>query len=400
MFGVSGKFLIVVFVMLTSIRLWSFHLIPNVVFVGCEYISIVILVINHLIHNKVFDYSKLNFKTQVGGLIVIPFVSGIGAWAFHNQSFIDSLIITRYSLFWLLYFVLHYFDINPKSIIKLMLFTGCVWAALTVVQQFTYPIYYFFTRSDSYQDNISIYRAGVYRYMLYRHHYGIFLGLFFFHRFLLTKVLKNLIPVLVSIVGFYYFGTRQFAFGFLFCLVALSLMQKGGARALAVTFIVVFCFILYEYQDVLFGDYIEMTSSQISDDDDIRVVAMTYYLLDYWPSALAYLIGNGVPHYKSMYGKEIQSIEQGLGLFRSDIGIFGSFNIYGIFYVINVFWLNLKGLKSQFYNKGTVYLKLVFINSLLLIFITDYYSHISAIPFFCFVLYLVDKSYESKKNNL
>jgi hypothetical protein len=389
------RFAFILIVTLLSIRLWSFHGIPDSIYDGLEFLVLVCVLFTFLTNFRKLEYRNIQFKTNVYLLILLPLLSAFGALIFHDQGLHHSLLILRTNFFWLLYFVLHIFNIPVKDIIKMMLIVGFIWVVLTIVQQFTYPLYLFFTRSE--EEGKSILRAGVYRFMLYRHHYGLFLVLFFYSRYLKTKAAKHLVLVLVGLIGFYYFGTRQFAVAAIACLVIASVMQRGSAKFYSILLVTVLLGALYYFQDILFSGYIEMTSSQLESEDEIRMLAASFYLFEYWPHWFATIIGNGMNHSFSTYGMEISKIEESMRFFRSDIGLIGAFSKFGILYVINLLWINFKGLKGKYYTAETGYLRLFFLNTIMLLFISEYFSHPSAIPFFCFILYLVDKSYQSKK---
>lgn len=209
--------------------------------------------------------------------------------------------------------------------------------------------------------------------------------------------MKNLIFVLIALIGFYYFGTRQFGAAVLVCLVIAAFMQKGTAKIYSVTVIILIGIVLAIYSDELFGELIKMTDSEIGSEDNVRLLAGRFYLLEFWPSWLAVLTGNGVEHSLSVYGNEMKRIYENLYFFRSDVGLIGALNKFGIFYVMNLIWLNLKGLNSIYYSHTNKWLKLFFYNALFLLIISEGYSHPSTIPFFCFIFYLVDKSYDSKR---
>ena len=64
------------------------------------------------------------FKNNVAFFIIIPIISTIPAFIFHQQSFEYSFLAIRTIIYWLLYFLLHYYNINEKKIIRLIVFVG------------------------------------------------------------------------------------------------------------------------------------------------------------------------------------------------------------------------------------------------------------------------------------
>lgn len=386
------KYGFVVFTTLVSIQLWSFTGLDDFVYSVLEMLVLFglfyFLLVNRLNHKK------LVFRNNVILFICIPLLSSLGAFVFHEQSFGLSLLALRTNFFWLLYIVLHILDIPVRKIINLMIFVGLVWIFLTVIQQFTFPTYYFATKNEN--ETYYFLRAGVYRFMLNRHHYGVFIVLFFFYNFLITKRLYNLYFVAIGLVGFYYYGTRQFAVAVLACMGYTMFLIKGRSRFLAISSLAACVFLLLMYKDTLFGEYLEMTNNQLEKDDDIRLIAAHFFFYDYWPHWFAMVTGNGIPHYLSSYGMEVNDLKVTYRLFRSDVGIIGAFNQYGILYIVNILWLIIKGLRNRYYTPKTKYLKLIFLNLLILLPLSEFFGNGSAIPFFCFILYLVDKSFENK----
>jgi hypothetical protein len=311
-----------------------------------------------------------------------------------------TLGLLRTNFIWLLYFVLHIFNISKQQIIKLMIFVGAVWIFLTVVQQFTYPTYYFYSRDDEYK---SIYRAGVYRYMLSGRQYGLFFLLFFFYKYLTTERLLYLLFVFAGLAGFYYYGTRQFAVAAIVCMGIAVLYLRGSAKWKNILFGVACILLILPFSNDLFGSYIEMTNNQLEyEDENIRMLAANFYLNDYWPGWGAKILGNGMGHHESDYGQEMLFITKVLHLYRSDVGIIGAFNQNGIFYVLNILAFNIKGIWMKFSNPNDKYLKLFFYSSVVTILLNQSYTSAGAMPFHCMILYLIDLSIkeQKEKNNI
>ncbi len=387
------KFGIVALTALVSIRLWSFdkvsegklNLIEIAILLGL--ISIVLYGYNK-IHSK-----RLLFKYNVHFFLWLPFLSAYGALLYHHQSIGLSLLVLRTNFFWLLYFVLHIFNIPKKKIINLMIFIGSVWIFLTVIQQFTYPHYYFYSRDDNDQ---SIYRAGVYRYMVVGHQYGDFILFYFFYKFLTTRKITNLIFVFLGLLGLYFYGTRQFALSAVICMGFAAFLVSGMNRIYMMAFLCVAAVVVFIFRDQLFGQYVELTEEQLKYGDDIRMLSANFFLTEYWPSRLARLIGNGAAYAASLYGKEVVHINLYMHFYRSDVGIIGAYNQFGILYALNILWANIRGLTGRYFNSENNYLRLFFLNALLLMVLSEYYSNPTVIPFYCFIFYLVDKSLEEK----
>lgn len=387
----------VCFAVLVSLRFFSFSAVPDAVNSALEIGVTFFLIILILLQSAKLKRLPLPFIKNVRYMILIPLILGsTGALFFHDQGLVASFWRQRTLFIWLLYPVLHLFNIPSKKIIKLIVVCGCVWAFLTIIQQFTYPFYLFYEQSDA--DGTSIFRAGVYRFRILIFHYCIFMTFYFFNEFLVSRKTLTAAMILFSMMGMYYLGTRQFAVGVVACLITYSVLQRGKLRFMAIIVIGLTAVGLFAFKDVLFGDYIEMTNDQLSSDDDIRLVSYDYFLFKNWPGWGAYLIGNGVASASSEYGQKVLNMANNFRVYASDVGIVGSFNTYGIFYVINLLILIGKVLLTKFQSPEDNYLKLPFFNALLLFILTDYFLVPSVIPFWCLVLYLIDKARVTKSN--
>lgn len=389
-----GKYLIVAVIALVSIQLWSFDKLSD-----GKLNSVEILLIFGMLAIVIYGYNKiykntLIFKYNVHFFIWIPFLSAYGALLYHHQSFGLSILAIRSNFYWLLYFVLHIFNIPKKKIINLMLFIGATWIFITIAQQFTYPHYYFFSRDDNEQ---SIFRAGVYRYMVVGHQYGDFVLFYFFYNFLITRKIKHLGFVFFGLLGLYFYGTRQFALSAVVCMCISALLVKGMHRVYMIIFIGIGAVVIFYLKDRLFGQYVEMTEDQLKYGDNIRLLSANFFLTEYWPSKLARLIGNGKAYASSVYGREIVNINLYFHYYRSDVGIIGAYNQFGLLYVLNILWVNIKGAAGKYFTYENNYLRLFFLNALILVVISEYYSNPTTIPFYCFVFYLADKSFEEKR---
>jgi hypothetical protein len=391
----KSKFWFITLTVLISINFWSFQIIPEGVYRGLEALNIFCILLIVIYHSFIFK-KKLVYKSSVLFFMLIPVLSAFGALNFHDQPLNLSFLILRIQLYWLFYFILHLFNLSSEKIIKLIVFVGLVWGAITILQQVTYPTYFFYTRSDS--DDNSIFRAGVYRFMVRGHQYGVFLLFFFFYKYLINRKEKYILYILFGLVSLYFYGTRQFAVAAIACMFLASLFVKGKARVYAILGLLVAIPTISFFKDELFSQYIEMTKDQLQYGDDIRQLSGNFWLFEYWPNNwTAKLTGNGPAHEESSYGEEMELIRVFFHYYRSDVGIIGVFNEFGIFYVINIIYVNLIGLKNKFYLNKDKYLKILFINSLVLLVLSQYYTQSIGIPFYCLLFYLVDKAFEEKK---
>jgi hypothetical protein len=391
------KIIYVFLVAAISLHFWSFKLIDDMTYQVLEAVVLFSFMLILAASSKVFMSNGPMFKNYVYLFMLIPLLSMIGAYYYHGQSLRLSLLVLRGNLFWLFYFVLHLLNISARQIIRVMLIIGLVWIFLTVVEQFTYPVYYFYSRDD---ENSSLIRADIYRFMISGRQFGLFVLLFFFYRYLVTSKIHNLVFVAFGLAGFYFYGTRQFAGAALICMCASVFMLKGRAKWRYVVLMFGLGAIIYTYKEPLLEKFIQLTSDQLETTDNVRLLAGKFFLNDYWPGWGAKLIGNGPAHFESDYGREMFGINTFLHYYRTDVGIIGAYNQFGIFYVLNIIFLNIFALRLTFRSKHNRYLKLFFLEALILLIINETYSNERFIPFYCLLFYLVDKTTVDEKRSI
>lgn len=320
-------------------------------------------------------------------------LSMLGAYIVRGQGIIDSFITTCYALIYLMIPLMYIMKIDEKFLLKMCLVIG-VWFAFTeLIQQFTYPVYWFAARGETEEHNIEI-RNGVYRFSVGGTGFGLITLFYALQKYLEKGKFKYLLLLIVGMVGIYLTCTRQVMAAAAGCiLVGLYLKKKLKLRALIGIAIV--GIIVYQNIDRFFGGYIEMTEGL--DENYIRFIAYRYYGLEYNEgNILAFLIGNGVPRLeRSSYGNEIYVLQEDLGLIRADIGLVGEYSFHGILYVITILYIFWYIFKNRKYID--LYLQLYMLYS----FVTS----IMLLPFrcslgtysTCIVLYLIDRSMTRNK---
>lgn len=388
-------FYFVVFICLVTMNFWSFRLIPEVAYNFAELGLTIVLIFIFINYYRIISQLHLPFWRNIKVFLIISVLLGsIAAFVFHDQAFHYSLWRQRSHFLWLLYPVLHLLGVSPKKLVNMMILFGAVWCVLNIFQQLTYPVYWFASRVEGENAKEELLRAGVYRFMPNLFHYGMFLGFYCYQKFLDEKRLLYALGIVLTLLGFYYFGTRQFIFGFVVCMIIFTFLHRGSSKIFGLVLLGFIALFIFSYQEQILGGFIDMTNTQLQNEEYIRFLSADFFLYEYWPHWMAVFTGNGLAYIESSFGKETEYIHNVLGFYASDVGIIGSLNNFGIFYVINVFILLWRISKTKFNNPSNIYLKLFAINAVLLILLTEYFMIASAIPFWCIILYLIDRDAE------
>jgi hypothetical protein len=387
----NAKLIGVGIIFLVFINFWSFRPIE-------EYYKHIELLITlgicffFLFSHKKF-HKQMHFKYYVLLFMLLPFLSVISCYFIHGQAIYLTVFALRLHFCWLFYFILHYIQMSVREILKIYIFIACVWVLLEVIQQFTYPIYYFYTRLRPGEEWVGI-RGGIYRYMITGTFYAVFVLLYYLQNsYMSNKKKTNLFFLLFFLTGIYLNMTRQIMVAILFCLFITPFMVnmiKPAKKIRYVLGIICVLVLIYYFRNNLWGEELtETTTEQINDEDYVRFASFRFYL-NYWDHWSCFIFGNGLYHKTSLYGKYMDYVEKDLGLFRWDVGIIGELSSYGIIYIVTYllfcFYFFYK------YRDIELYLKLYFIFTLMIVILVFPFRNGHEFIFFSTFLYLCDLS--------
>lgn len=338
----------------------------------------------------------IRFKKFVLYLIIIPLLGFIPAYILHGQGIVASLLGAHINIGYFFFFFLFLIKAREQQIVKIFCIFGICWSCIELIQQFTYPTYWFATRGDTIEHSIEI-RNGIYRYNVLGREFGLILLFYCFERFMHKKSWKYLLGIIIALIGIYLLATRQIIVMSAVCLFAGLFMMKK-IKLGSFVFISVISIIIYANANTLFGEFIEMTEGV--DENYIRFIAYEYYGRIYNKgSLLAFLLGNGSPYAPSAYFREIDNLEQFSGLYRADIGIVGMYSIYGVIYVIMILWFFLYVFKHRKYIDAYLLMYVLFMAGTSIMLHHFAYS-LSNVITGCFIFYLIEINITKNKQRL
>jgi hypothetical protein len=384
-----------------GVRLFSFTLIDDIYFDFLEVVIVIMLIWYNVIVNK-----KINtpFTFYVKAIIALSLLSSIPAYFFHDQNFSLSLLTSRIIFFWLLYFTFHKMNISPKKMEKLLVVFGVLWSIIMIVQQFTYPyilfdVYHGVTYEDGMERNVDI-RGGIIRVWIAGVGFSYFLASYMWQKIYEKLSFKNLFLFSIVLAAILLMQSRQVIFGLMLVFTADIILSFRINNFKTVRFTTIFIGLAVIFFAVA-GDFIfaliELSKEQkVTSSDYIRGLEIEFFLFKYWPDPLCYIIGNGWEHDASPYGVEIkEKIKWGLGLYRSDIGMIGAFNKFGIIYIIVIIMFYIKVLIPKRYFIVPKYIRIFFVLCALTSFTgSNFFENPSYfLPFVC-LLYIIDKTNE------
>ena len=334
--------LIVAFVILLSngFSYYNWHLTYGGWITKIIYLYFLLFFIRHSTCNP-----NCHFRTEILLLMFLQFPSMINSWMYFGQSPIQSFIVDTAAFAYIIYFMLHYYQVEEKAILKAIMFIAIVIVAIQLFQQFSYPNCWFGIYSEERQTitkEFAEQRNGLWRFRMDINCFYTCPILFAVWIWLQRKFDSRLFIVcLLLMVSVYLTLTRQVMAACIFAIFMSSFIgekkNKKGALLLGLLFIVG----LYEYYEVLFSSLSEQTKDEAT-DDYIRFFSAKYFWEESLKSPLTFLFGYGKHHADSAFGALMESLNINYGYYISDVGFIGQIYQNGILYVIVSYWLFFK----------------------------------------------------------
>lgn len=360
--------------------------------------ALLMIIIVNVFTNYNGNKIPYHFKSEVSLLILFPVFSITGAFFYHEQNIIDSAVALLFVYMWLFYFNLHKLRLNPNTIVRIVVAMGIIWSSINIIQQFTFPNLLFLRSiniDESYFQMTS--RGGFLRLGFMDQRFAIFAAIYLWFKIISKKGgIIILILFTISLVGIFFTGTRQLIVSLLLTIVVFSFMiyKVQSKQFIRVFFIVsVLSVVIIVFGLDLFVTLIKLSEKQgVGTDSFQRIVEMKFFLKDYWPSDsnfFHYFIGNGWEYPLSNYGKDISNLRD-YKLSRGDIGIIGGFSKGGIFYIVVIFIIFYKVLKTKT-NKQTLFIKFFFFQLFLTSFTSkNFFDYLPSIMLIIVSLYYLE----------
>lgn len=325
------------------------------------------------------------FKTEVVIILLSVFISMFSAWVFHDQSLKTTLIAQRFMYFFGFYFLLHAFKPDRLFLFRMIFILGSFHALLYIVQYFIFPVRIFDGRAEVDRGTVRIFMEG-YDYLLLA--YLLALEEFYKQRRLIYVAF--LIPFLMV---FLLSGTRQ-TMAIIFLLTIMSVLFSRTLTSKSAVFALMGIAaipIAYIFKD-MFMELILLSKEQKSSAaDNVRVRAALFFLAEFFPNRLTYLIGNGVDSMNSIYGKTVQFYKTFLGFYQSDVGIIGDYTKFGVLFIVAEIMAIVKAFASKTGNH-LQFINYYFLSVVLTAFIsTGTFGSGSSIVVLGILFYLIDQ---------
>ncbi len=323
-------FYTILFVVLGYYQFIKFTLVPRPARILSEFAAIIIIILFLLIKQAYYSEKEApkNFVFPISLFIISMFLSTIVTNFYHNQSYVLSIWISRGIFFYFLYFLLHAFKFEKEQLEKIIINLGLITIGLYYMQTILYPMQFFDVRMSIDRGTLRLFLPTM----------GLTILTYFYY---LNKFYKNNNPIdiIIALLCYSIFilqATRQLIASLaLLTIINLFRSRQVKSRFFLVLFILIgmvaMFFIFFDLFMEMFAVSHEQTGSET---ESIRVRAMRFYIYEFPPADLAYILGNGEGHQASSYGMRLLGVQLIKGYFLSDIGIVGDYFRYGVFFII------------------------------------------------------------------
>lgn len=289
---------------------------------------------------------EMHFRGLIKFLMVLPifcfisyFANGDLAWQSHPTTF----IMMCGSITFILYYVLHALNVNERTIITLFVVLALCIFAIQVLQQFNPGGALFGVPSPNAEDvqtldatdNIEQ-RNGLYRFRVGGTLITIMALCYTWQKVMKKVSIKNIVLFGAMAASMYLLLTRQYmiaTIGMCVFSVFLTGKTKMSSKIKYLIPIALFLFVLYMFQDALFGDLLEQTQNQTENSDtDIRTYAFAYYWGEIISHPLTFLFGAGPESGSAAYASQFK-------MFWVDIGLVGQWFAWGVGAILSYIYI-------------------------------------------------------------
>lgn len=212
--------------MIFLFNLWSFSWVDLKTFQYIHLLIIIFFLITLL--KKRIEKNSTIFSHWILLFMVLPLLSVPACKILNNQPIIDSLIVYRMHLGWLMYFVLSIKKTTEKQLVYVVVCMGLIYAFIVLLQQITYPFAPFGERTlgtayaNRFEDGVER-RFGFYRFAVGGYVFAVFaLLLYFAHQWRTNKIIvillffsiiatgnrQTIVSTLIAIVCYYILNVR------------------------------------------------------------------------------------------------------------------------------------------------------------------------------------------------
>ena len=266
----------------------------------------------------------------------------------HNQNFVEGI---RVSLIWYEYlfvFILFKMRITSEEVYKSIMIFSFIWMLCWIIG-FCSPIV-LFDASGGYNEDLVNTSRGVVRLKLSGEMILQLWGLWSLGLYIHNNRKRYLYYYLLCLLFTFLLVSRQHILFYSICGLFYWLYRSSWFKRVVILLLVVLLFHYVLPKIEIYNNLVSLTEQQAKDNkgdvmNDVRMQAADYYISEFNKSLTTIILGNGVFHFDSDYGKKALNLGITKSYWLGDIGyveIYVYFGIIGYFFFIILGWFVYK----------------------------------------------------------
>lgn len=351
------KYLIGLFLLAVS-SFFSFQYIDEIKLKFFVYILFLILFF--LVRKKYIPVKQDVFISSINIILLSIVFSVVPAYVVHNQSVVSTIITTLPMIIVVgFYYILRWGKIPAVDVEKIILFVGGAYLVIFYLKYVGVEIPFGdekFVESKGFNGvNVLLIKGSVFL---------IPIVYYFICRYKTSRQIKYIFYSLICSGPFFLAFNRQHSFAIVIISISLLSYNRNKIKSF-VSFLILgllCCFIL---QDVI-ESQVNATKNEwnVHGRDNVRLLAIKAFTDEYQTNMFTRFFGNGCPaKSRSEYGDRFSELMESNGTYFVDVGIFGSYFMYGSVFLFSLLYLIFKILRTE--TGQNLYLKCFFVHVVL-----------------------------------
>ena len=334
------SFFVVLAIIIGYFQLFRLDMFPREMMVLSRVIAGVIILLFLILKNIYREGEEIpkNFTLPVILILLSAFTSPLIALTVYNQPYFLSVWVSYSLFFFFLFFLLHSIRIEKRALEKIIINIGLIVIGVFYLQYLIYP-----TRIFSEEVRMSIDR-GTLRLWVPGMTFTIIAYFYYLDKFFKKNHTRYIIIALMAFSIFILQATRQRIAALTLLTIIFLFRSKEVKSRLLITVIVGIGMValFFSFYD-LFMEMFLVTQDQATDEEDnVRIRAARYFLTEFMPNNLAYILGNADGHLLTPYGMKLFTLSMVNGFYLSDIGLIGDYVRYGAIFLLGAIILLVK----------------------------------------------------------
>ena len=328
----------------------------------------------------------MRFRSPILLFILGLVLNAYAAYVNLDQAFRHSVLMFGYYYFILLYFLLHFFELDRKFLENTIITFGVIYSMLFSMELVLYPYDLFNRDVSTAVEEVQLEILGHGFLML-----SYFLVL---NRYFLTRKFLNLVMAFIFLLVLLKSGFRSLFFGAVITTLIMVLrMVRLKGRDFAMIFVfagLVFGLMQFKGISGVLDQMITKTNKDIKlGNKYVRNIEMEFFFKKYPRNWTYFVIGGGKVTGKNIFVYNPEIFGMNYNIVWVDIGLLGFFIVIGAVATLGILWYSIKAIFTKI-PEDSYYLRFYFLYLLIVSFTNEEIYRNGIFSVQALALYLID----------